>query len=115
LFIIVKIIKHKKEISQILKIIDENLKTIGLGLGYRDIKHIKEYVENGGEISDALIAKIIPRIRTTDEEIKNVVDEIIKGLDSNNLGLKEFKNEDFEEFKKELENLKRKFEKYGYI
>jgi len=43
-------------------------------------------VENGGEISDALIAKIIPRIRTTDEE-----------------------------FKKELENLKRKFEKYGYI
>jgi hypothetical protein len=105
----------EKEIAQILKVIDENLKTIGLGLGYRDIKHIKEYVENGGEISDALIAKIIPRIRTTDEEIKNVVDKIIKGLDSNNLGLKEFKNEDFEEFKNELENLKRKFEKYGYI
>jgi energy-coupling factor transporter ATP-binding protein EcfA2 len=105
----------EKEIAQILKVIDENLKTIGLGLGYRDIKHIKEYVENGGEISDALIAKIIPRIRTTDEEIKNVVDKIIKGLDSNNLGLTEFKNEDFEEFKKELENLKRKFEKYGYI
>jgi hypothetical protein len=105
----------EKEIAQILKVIDENLKTIGLGLGYRDIKHIKEYVENGGEISDALIAKIIPRIRTTDEEIKNVVDKIIKDLDSNNLGLKEFKNEDFEEFKKELENLKQKFEKYGYI
>jgi len=103
----------EKEISQILKVIDENLKTIGLGLGYRDIKHIKEYVENGGEISDALIAKIIPRIRTTDEEFKNVVDKIIENLD--NLGLTEFKNEDFDEFKKELENLKRKFEKYGYI
>jgi hypothetical protein len=103
----------EKEIAQILKVIDENLKTIGLGLGYRDIKHIKEYVENGGEISDALIAKIIPRIRTTDEEIKNVVDKIIENLD--NLGLTEFKNEDFDEFKKELENLKRKFEKYGYI
>jgi len=103
----------EKEIAQILKVIDENLKTIGLGLGYRDIKHIKEYVENGGEISDALIAKIIPRIRTTDEELKNVVDKIIENLD--NLKLTEFKNEDFEEFKKELENLKRKFEKYGYI
>jgi hypothetical protein len=103
----------EKEIAQILKVIDENLKTIGLGLGYRDIKHIKEYVENGGEISDALIAKIIPRIRTTDEEIKNVIDEIIENLD--NLGLKEFKNEDFKEFIEELENLKRKFEKYGYI
>jgi hypothetical protein len=103
----------EKEIAQILKVIDENLKTIGLGLGYRDIKHIKEYVENGGKISDALIAKIIPRIRTTDEEIKNVVDKIIENLD--NLGLTDFKNEDFEEFKKELENLKRKFEKYGYI
>jgi CRISPR/Cas system CSM-associated protein Csm2 small subunit len=113
LFVIVKIIKHGKEIAQILKVIDENLKTIGLGLGYRDIKHIKEYVENGGKISDALIAKIIPRIRTTDEEIKNVVDKIIENLD--NLGLTDFKNEDFEEFKKELENLKRKFEKYGYI
>jgi hypothetical protein len=97
--------ENKKEVAEILKIIDENLKEIELGVGYRDIEHISEFIKNGGNIDDGLIQKIIPRIRTTDEKFPEVAKNIIERL----------KNKKVDKFIEKLEKLKNKFELQEFI
>ena len=97
---------ENKEVAEILKIIDESLKEIELGVGYRDINHISEYIKNGGLLDDALIQKIIPRIRTTDEKFKEVAEEIIKNLEN---------KKDIGKFIEKMKELKEKFELQGFI
>lgn len=93
----------EKEVKDILKIIDENLQEIELGFGYRDFKQISEYVKKGGNLDDALLTKIIPRIRTTDEKFEEVIDRLIKQI------------KNYPKFQRKLEELKDKFKKQGYV
>lgn len=98
----------EKEVAEILKIIDDALSKIGLGVGYRDIKHISEYIKESGNIDDALIQKIIPRIRTTNEKFGEVIPILIKELEKNF-------NEQTKDFCKRLEDLKEKFSLQGFV
>ncbi len=79
-----------------------------LGLGYRDIKHIKAYVEKGGDIDEASIQKIIPRIRTVDERFK---DDVVPNLITK---LEQF-GDNTKNFRKKLEELKKRFESQGFV
>ncbi len=104
--------ENKKKVAEILKIIDEYLSKIEIGIGYRDIKHISEYFEKSGwenkYLDNALIQKIIPRIHTADEKFTKVIEELIKVL-------KENFSEETEKFCEELEKLKKKFELHGVV
>lgn len=99
--------KEEREVAEILKIIDDHLSKIDLGLGYRDIKHITQYKKQGGDIDDALIQKIIPRIRSTDEKFIQIIEDLIKDLEE--------KFPECHKFCNELEKLKEKFISQGFV
>ena len=77
-------------------------------LGICDIKHIRAYVEKGGDIDEALIQKIIPRIRTVDERFKN---DVVPNLTTK---LEQF-GDNTKNFREKLEELKKRFESQGFV
>jgi cephalosporin-C deacetylase-like acetyl esterase len=100
--------ENEQEIAKILRVIDHHLSKIELGVGYRDIKHISEYVKNGGKIDEALIQKIIPRIHTTNDKFNNVIKELIEELNNNF-------NTQTQEFCARLRGLEEKFKSQGFV
>lgn len=101
------------ELAKIFKEIDEELKKVGLGIGYREYVRAKEFIKNSMEVGydeitaldDYINSKIVPRIRGIREDFikdgENILENIINKCEE--LGLKKTK-ESLEKKRKMLES-----------
>ncbi len=100
-------IKEKNNFIEILEKIDEILKKIGYGFGYRDIEECKNIVKDAKDMDNFLKNKLIPKLRGSDE-----LNEVIDGIKN---VIEDYNDYNFEKTKELLESKKEELKRKGFI